>query len=100
MLGYGRGLHRGRFWPYTPASVPEEYTYIGPCRCGFGPDAFYRDKSGTVVHASQLLQRDVPQTVSMEDLEVEISQLRVDKVELEKRIKELEEHLEGKERES
>lgn len=100
MFGYGRGLHRGRFWPYTPVSVPEGYTYIGPCRCGFGPDAFYRDKSGTVVHASQLLHRGVPQTVSTEDPEAEISQLRVEKTELERRIKELEEHLKGKERKS
>lgn len=100
MLGYGRGLHRGRFWPHTPASVPEGYTYIGPCRCGFGPDAFYRDKSGRIAHVSQLLHGSVPQMVSTEDPEVEISQLRVEKAELERRIKELEEHLKGKERKS
>jgi hypothetical protein len=100
MFGYGRGLHRGRFWPYTLVSAPEGYTYLGPCRCGFGPDAFYRDKSGRIVHASQLLHGSVPQMVSTEDPEVEISQLRVEKAELERRIKELEEHLKGKERKS
>ena len=98
MFGYGRGLHRGRFWPYTPVSVPEGYTYIGPCRCGFGPDAFYRDKSGTVVHASQLLHRGVPQTISAQDLEAEVNQLKVEKEELEERIKELEGQLKVKER--
>ncbi len=100
MFGYGRGLHRGRFWPHTSVSVPEGYIYIEPCWCGLGPDAFYRGKNGRVVHATQLLERGVPQTVSTEDLEAEISQLRVEKVELERRIKELEEHLKGKERKS
>jgi cell division septum initiation protein DivIVA len=38
--------------------------------------------------------------VSTEDPEAEISQLRVEKAELERRIKELEEHLKGKERKS
>ena len=100
MFRHGRGLHRGRFWPYTPVSALEGHTYIGPCRCGFGPDAFYRDKSSRIVHASQLLHRGVPQMVSTEDPEAEISQLRVEKAELERRIKELEEHLKGKERKS
>jgi len=100
MFGYGRELHRGRFWSHTPASVPEGYTYIGPSRCGFGPDAFYRDKSGRIVHASQLLHGSVPQMVSTEDPEAEISQLRVEKAKLERKIKELEEHLKGKERKS
>jgi hypothetical protein len=98
MFGYGRGLHRGRFWRYPTASVPEGYTYIGPCRCGFGPDAFYQDKSGRVVHASQLLHRGVLQTISAQDLEAEVNQLKVEKEELEERIKELEGQLKVKER--
>ncbi|MEW6685926.1 MAG: hypothetical protein AB1393_06950 [Candidatus Edwardsbacteria bacterium] len=100
MFGYGRGIHRGRFWPYAPVSAPEGYTYIGPCRCGSGPDAFYQDKSGTVVHASQLFLRDATQTIATEDAEAEVNQLRAEKADLEKRIKELEEHLKTKERKS
>jgi hypothetical protein len=100
MFGYGRGLHRGRFWPHTPASVPEGYTYIGPCRCGFGPDAFYRDKSGGVIHASQVYHRGIPATPTKDDFEAEVDQLRAEKAELEKRIKEIEEHLKTKERKS
>jgi hypothetical protein len=97
-FGYGRGLHKGRFWPYNPASAPEGYTYIGPCRCGFGPDAFYRDKSGRIIHASQVYHRGFPTTPTKEEFEAEVDQLRGEKAELEKRIKEIEEHLKTKER--
>ncbi len=98
MFGYGRGLHRGTFWRYAPVSAPEGHTYIGPCRCGFGPDAFYRDKSGKIVHASQLFHWSIPPTTSTESLEAEVNQLKVEKEELEKRIKELEDQLKVKER--
>ena len=100
MFGYGRGLHRGRFWPYTLVSAPEGYTYLGPCRCGFGPDAFYRDKSGRIIPAAQVCRRGIPTTPAAEEFETEMGQLRAEKAELERRIKELEEHLKGKERKS
>jgi hypothetical protein len=73
-------------------------TYIGPCRCGFGPDAFYRDKSGRIIHASQVYHRGFPTTPTKEEFEAEVDQLRGEKAELEKRIKEIEEHLKTKER--
>jgi hypothetical protein len=98
MFGYGRGLHGGRFWPYTLASIPQGYTYLGPCRCGYGPDAFYRDKSGKVAHASQLFHGSIPPMTSTESLESEVNQLKVEKEELEKRIKEIEDQLKVKER--
>ena len=99
MFRHGRGLHRGRFWPHTSASVPEGYTYIGPCRCGFGPDAFYRDKSGRIVHAAQVHRRGILTTPAAEEFEAEMGLLRAEKIELEKRIKEIEGHLKAKERE-
>lgn len=34
--------------------MPDGYRYVGYCRCGFGPNAFYQDASGNIVHASQL----------------------------------------------
>jgi len=34
--------------------TPAGYGYLGPCRCGFGPNAFYRTHEGRIVHASQL----------------------------------------------
>lgn len=35
-----------------PASAG--HYYLGPCRCGFGPHAFYRTSDGRIVRASQL----------------------------------------------
>ena len=96
MFGYGRGWHRsGRHWQ-PPISAPEGYTYAGPCRCGFGPDAFYQDRSGTIVHASQVYGRGIPPLPTREDFKAEVTQLKSDKAELEKRIKELEEYLKTK----
>ncbi len=34
--------------------TPAGYDYLGPCRCGFGPRAFYRTPSGEIVRPSQL----------------------------------------------
>ena len=36
MRGYGRGWYSPRM------TVSSGYTYIGPCRCGTGPHAFYQ----------------------------------------------------------
>ncbi len=54
MFGWGRSFGRGRgFWRYFPvATVGGRYRYVGPCRCGFGPHAFYVDeRTGALVHA-------------------------------------------------
>jgi hypothetical protein len=96
MFGSGKGWHKGRFWHNAQVSTPAGYSYIGPCRCGFGPDAFYQDKRGTVVHGSEIYRRGVPPTLTAEDLEAEVTQLKMEKEELERRIKELEEHLKRK----
>lgn len=95
MFGYGRRWFRGIGRAYNPAvSAPEGYVYIGPCRCGFGPEAYYQDtKTGRIVHASQLYRRaGMPsETSAKEELKAELSALKEEKELLEKRIKELEE---------
>jgi hypothetical protein len=64
MFGWGRGwFGRGRgFWRYFPVStVGGRYRYVGPCRCGLGPHAFYVDeKTGALVHAWDLYRGHVP----------------------------------------
>jgi hypothetical protein len=93
MFGHGRAWPRGRWWRQPPVATPEAYTYVGPCRCGFGPDAFYQDKGGRIVHAHQVYRWGVPRTPRGENLETEVNWLREEKAELEGRIKELEERL-------
>ena len=101
MLRYGRGWHRGyQSRGQITISAPEGYTYIGPCRCGFGPDAYYRDKSGRIIHASQVYQRGIPATPTKEDFEAEANRLKEEKAELKKRTKDLEGYLKRKERKS
>lgn len=74
--------------------TPAGYRYIGPCRCGMGPHAFFMDPRGRIIHASALWR--VPSAVPASgDLEAELEALRKEKAYLEKRIQELEE-LKGK----
>jgi hypothetical protein len=90
----------GRFRPYVPVSPPEGCTYIGPCRYGFGPEAFCQDKSGRIVHASQVFRTGISPIPTKRDFEGEVGRLKEEKVELEERMRELVEHLKGKERKS
>ena len=89
--GYGRGWGGwgGRRWWTTPPTV-EGYTYVGPCRCGWGPHAFYRDPSGRIVHVSQIFSGSYSAAQELEALKKE-------KEELERRIRELEASLSRKE---
>ncbi|MGQ9800741.1 MAG: hypothetical protein ACUVRL_03640 [Candidatus Saccharicenans sp.] len=91
--GYGRGFHHNWRWP-GPASaqVPEGYKYIGPCRCGWGPHAFYQDASGRIVQARDVYRRSgVPGPAPTQDeLKEELEALKAEKEELERRIAELE----------
>ncbi|NPA15426.1 MAG: hypothetical protein GXO44_02610 [Deferribacteres bacterium] len=100
MYGYGFGWRRGwgggfggwrhRRW-LPPQTVARGLTYIGPCRCGWGPHAFYMDEAGRVLHASQLFWG------SYED---EVEALKEEKRFLEERLKELEERLKKLEEEN
>ena len=87
MFGYGRGWNRC-WWPETV--TPSGYTYVGPCRCGTGPHAFYQDQKGRIVHARSLYRGRISPEPTIEDLKIELEALNREKQELEKRIEELE----------
>ncbi|HIC91624.1 MAG TPA: hypothetical protein EYP21_06125 [Syntrophaceae bacterium] len=90
---YGRSWYRGRWWWRPPVKAPSGYTYIGPCRCGTGPHAFYQGPSGRIVHAWQLYHWGVPPTPTKEELRSELEVLKEEKAQLEKRIEELEKQI-------
>ncbi|WP_456418853.1 hypothetical protein [Methanocaldococcus infernus] len=47
----------GRRWRrYFP--ILRGFRYIGPCRCGFGPHAYYVDDRGRIIHAWDLYYYD------------------------------------------
>ncbi len=39
------------------SEINQNLNYIGRCRCGYGPNAFYKTSNGDVIHASQLLKK-------------------------------------------
>jgi hypothetical protein len=79
----GRGMGRGQGAMQAP--TPAGYGYVGSCRCGFGPNAYYQDAQGQVVPGRALFsgQVQVP----------EIERLRAEKAELERRLGDLEARL-------
>ncbi len=83
MFGHGRRLRR---W----SSAPRGYTYVGPCRCGTGPHAFYQDTQGRLIPAHHLCNQPVSFQPTKEDLKAELEALKEEKAELEKYITELE----------
>ncbi len=94
MFGYGRGWNRGRGFWRNNIETPEGYEYIGPCRCGFGPDAYYREKrTGRIAHARQLLSSVFPYRFEDETIRSELEKLKKEKEILERRIEELEKNL-------
>ncbi len=93
---YGR-RHMRWIGGQPPVIAPKGYTYIGPCRCGTGPHAFYQTPSGRIVHAWQLYRWGVPTVFTEEDLKTELAALKEEKAELERRIEELEKERKKKE---
>ncbi|MGQ9588148.1 MAG: hypothetical protein ACUVT7_07200 [Thermoplasmata archaeon] len=101
--GMGRGGYwwhhgRGYWWPGYPVEsvpakdLPKDAIYVGPCRCGFGPHAYYRLTDGRIVHAAGLpYAREVPPAEpepTYDELEAEVESLRNRVQELEKKLKE------------
>jgi hypothetical protein len=83
--GWGYGGGGGWRWygyTYAPTASVKSYTYVGPCRCGFGPHAYYMDSEGRLVHASQIFSGVVPYN--------EVESLRQEKKELERRLQDIE----------
>jgi hypothetical protein len=99
MNGFGRGggWARGTVgygWRRQQlAGAPAGYRYVGACRCGFGPNAYYQDQSGRVVPAASLFSSASGAPAPSEDVE----QLKAEKAELERRLRALEERLRGSE---
>ncbi len=78
----------------TPPT-PRGYRYVGPCRCGFGPNAFYQDSQGRIVHASQVFSSPpaTPLEWSEEEtIEEKIERLREQVEELAEKIRETSEN--------
>ncbi len=94
--GSGRGMGRGWWAPYG-YRTPQGYTYVGPCRCGFGPRAFYTDDQGRLLHASQVWGWGgwTPWTPGYAPSQSEAKTLKAEKADLENRLKEIEERLKG-----
>jgi len=99
------GWTRGRWWIWRNVfPTPAGHDYLGPCRCGFGPNAFYRTPEGRIVHASQLFfpmagpatsypPTTVPPTLKPEEeaklLEEEAKAIQEELKRVEERLKEL-----------
>ncbi|OGS42949.1 MAG: hypothetical protein A3K76_02200 [Euryarchaeota archaeon RBG_13_57_23] len=71
--------------------MPKDAVYVGPCRCGHGPHAYYRLADGEVVHAASLpypkeAEEAEPQPAH-DELEAEVESLRSRVQELEKKLK-------------
>lgn len=69
-----------------------DYEYIGPCRCGFGPHAFWMERSTGRAFRGFPGPSGGPWPVrpTVEDLRSELKWLKEEKEELERRISELE----------
>lgn len=76
-------MWRRSWWRETavvsPVRAPKGYTYIGPCRCGTGPNAFYQDETGRIVHAWQMYHWGFPPAPAKEDLKAELDVLKEDR---------------------
>jgi len=105
MYGFGRGrggrgggywFGLGRAWP--TGINPSGYTYIGPCRCGFGPHAFYQDASGRILPAAAVFSGPAPTQpeATPESTRAEIDELKAEKAEIERRLRDLEARLQRK----
>jgi hypothetical protein len=94
---FGRGwFGRGRgFWRYhyTPSTVGGRYRYIGPCRCGTGPHAYYEDESGRIVHAWDLYRMPIATTTDKTYLADRLKELEEEKAIIEDEIAEIKKRL-------
>ncbi len=103
--GWGGGPGWGGGWggPWGPVigypaieyAARRGYRYIGPCRSGLGPMAFYMDPSGRIVHAWEILgsQWPVPWTYPSSNPDYEREALLREKEALERELEELKRRL-------
>ncbi len=86
--GVGRGTGLGR--SAVQAQPLQGYSYVGGCRCGFGPNAYYQDASGQLLPAAALYASGAQQQPA-DDIE----RLKAEKADLERRLQALEARLQG-----
>lgn len=90
---FGRGFGYGARVPYTPELNNEKYEYVGPCRCGLGPHAYYRDrKTGNIVPPTVVYGYETSENPEIE-LSNRLKYLEEEKKYLEEEIKKLKESL-------
>lgn len=94
--------HNRRFWwptataePVAEADLKRGLVYVGPCRCGYGPHAYYRTADGRIVHASTLpfaeklpIVPEKEEELGEDELKAELESLRTRVLELEKKLAE------------
>ena len=95
--GWGRGVGwAGSIYPrqsWQAATAPVGYRYVGSCRCGFGPNAYYQDSAGRIVPAAALFSGTASTPPARVPSDTE--QLWAEKEDLERRLHDLEERLKG-----
>jgi hypothetical protein len=93
--GHGGGYERVVARP----AVPSGYRYLGPCRCGYGPHAYYETPEGRVVSPYEMFhpKYNAPQT--KEDLEMEKRYIEDEIKYFQERLNEIEERLKEKKEE-
>lgn len=88
MHGWGKSSwHRGQKLVF-----PSGFTYLGPCRCGRGPHAYYQDPAGRIIQAwhTPVWGWLPPERKSREELKTEIDLLKRERDDLEKHLQDLE----------
>ncbi|NPA62233.1 MAG: hypothetical protein GXN95_01615 [Methanococci archaeon] len=92
MFGWGRG--RGFWRYYMLGRVGDRYRYVGPCRCGLGPHAFYVDeKTGSLVHAWDLYRTPYTDVDERRYLEETVKSLEEEKKLLEEELERIKRRL-------
>jgi hypothetical protein len=82
---------RYRRFPRSPLNFPPGYEYIGPCRCGFGPHAFYRTPEGYITRVPPLYTLEPKPEEEAKWLEEEAKSLREELRRVEERLKKIKE---------
>ena len=91
---FGRGLFRYSRAHAVPVLSDEKYEYVGTCRCGLGPHAYYRDKkTGNIMPAVAVYGYDTSAVSYETELSDRLKYLEEEKKYLEEEIKKLKESL-------
>jgi hypothetical protein len=108
MFGFGRGFRGRRFFgrgggfgyryfarfQNVPVLDNEKYEYVGTCRCGLGPHAYYRDRETGNIVPAVAVYGNVPNESEYEnEIKDRLKYLEEEKKYLEEEIKKLKESL-------